>query len=115
MVERIFGVVKKRWDILNQAPQYSMEIQSQIPPGLAAVHNFILDHDDTDIDHYLDNEPDLLDGNLQEDFGELGDGAIPPQERERASQMRDEIATAMWNSYQQFLHDHPEILEQDIA
>lgn len=49
IVEHIFGVLKKWWDILNQAPQYDMVIQAGIPPGLGAVHNFIVDHDNTDI------------------------------------------------------------------
>ena len=30
-----------------------MAIQAQVPPGLAALHNFIMDTDPYDIDHYL--------------------------------------------------------------
>jgi hypothetical protein len=81
VIERIFGVLKKRWDILNRPAQYSMAVQAQIPPGLAAVHNFIGDHDDTDIEHYLE----LLEVNCDLDpasFGEPGHGAIGREERE---------------------------------
>jgi hypothetical protein len=84
VIERIFGVLKKHWDILNRPAQYSMAVQAQIPPGLAAVHNFIGDHDDTDIEHYLE----LLEVNCDLDpasFGEPGHGAIGREERERAS------------------------------
>ncbi|KAF4616740.1 hypothetical protein D9613_008850 [Agrocybe pediades] len=45
IIERIFGVLKKRWDILNRPPQFSMDIQAKIPPALAAVHNFIMEID----------------------------------------------------------------------
>ena len=94
VIERIFGVLKKRWDILNRAPQYKMSVQAQIPAGLAAVHNFIMEHDETDIHHYMDNELVDDDPGLG-GVGNLGDGAIPPEERQQASVWRDEIATAM--------------------
>jgi hypothetical protein len=112
IIERIFGVLKKRWDILNRAPQYGMDTQARIPAGLAAVHNFIMDNDDTDIYHYLSQlEPNEPQNTY---FGEPGNGSIPRIERERAEGLRDEIATRMWESYQQFLLDHPEVLEQEF-
>ena len=116
VIERIFGVMKKRWAILTHAPQYPMSAQSMIPPGLAAVHNFILEYDADDLENYLDpvdiNEdtPDIQD-NIS---GTHGDGAIQQEEKERASKLRDKIASAMWESYQQFLHDHPHVLEQEF-
>jgi hypothetical protein len=54
VIECIFGVLKNCWDILNRPAQYDMNVQAKIPPGLAAVHNFIMDNDNTDIYHYLD-------------------------------------------------------------
>jgi hypothetical protein len=115
VIERIFGVLKNRWDILNRPAQYNMTVQAKIPAGLAAVHNFIMDHDDTDIDHYLKILDKYgLSRATSEDtlFGEPGEGAIEREERERATTLRDEIATQMWDSYQQFLCDHPEVLDQ---
>ena len=41
VVERIFGILKRRFQILQLLPEYAMEIQSLIPPALAALHNFI--------------------------------------------------------------------------
>lgn len=112
VVERIFGVLKKRWDILNRAPQYDMDIQARIPAGLGAVHNFIVDHDETDIQQYLH---DLDHDNPQPaSTGDPGQGPIPREERDRADAFRDQIATSMWESYQQFLHDHPEVLDQEF-
>lgn len=116
-IERIFGVLKKRWAILTRAPQYPMDIQALIPCGLAAVHNFILENDSEDLDNYLEpfdvNEgPQGNGADWQQ--GERGEGAIPRVEKERATQFRNEIAMQMWESYQQFLHDHPEVLDQDF-
>lgn len=115
VIERIFGVLKNRWDILNHPAQYNMNIQAKIPPGLAAVHNFIMDNDDTDIYHYLN----LLDETINEEpqpaaYGDPGQGAIGREERERAAILRDQIATDMWNSYQEYIREHPEVLDNDF-
>jgi hypothetical protein len=88
-----------------------MDTQARIPAGLGAVHNFIMAHDE-DIHHYLNNlEPNELQA---APAGEPGHGSIPRAEHERADSLWDEIATQMWESYLQFLQDHPEILEQDF-
>lgn len=42
VVERIFGVVKKRWDILTRAPQFDMSIQVSENLSLIMIHwNFV--------------------------------------------------------------------------
>jgi hypothetical protein len=48
IIERIFGVIKKRWRILIMPPSYDMKVQARIPAALAALHNFILEHDPDD-------------------------------------------------------------------
>ncbi|CAA7270773.1 unnamed protein product [Cyclocybe aegerita] len=111
VVECIFGVLKKRWDILNRPPQYDLSIQAKIPAGLGSVHNFIMDHNETDLEHYLDQEP-TPENNTS--TGALGDGLISHVERARATALRDEIATQMRNDYQQFLCEHPEVLEENF-
>ncbi len=111
VVERIFGVIKKRWDILTRPPRYDMDIQSRIPPALAALHNFILKHDSVDREDILE-DLDISDP----DLGDCGDLAeeIPDQaEKECANSLRDTIAKEMWVSYQQYLADHPELLDSD--
>ena len=50
MVERIFGVLKKRFTILVVPPHFSMDIQIRIPPGLAAIHNLIIELDPIDVE-----------------------------------------------------------------
>ncbi|KAF8156761.1 hypothetical protein B0H34DRAFT_675177 [Crassisporium funariophilum] len=95
-----------------------MDVQAKIPPGLSAVHNFIMDHDSTDLQHYFDilNNLDISSDPFDPtEFGEAGRGAIERDERERASTLWDQIASQMWDSYQQYLHNHPEVLEENFA
>ena len=41
VIERIFGVLKQRFRILQLPPEYDISIQALIPSALAALHNFI--------------------------------------------------------------------------
>ena len=95
VVERIFGVLKRRFVILIHPPQYSLEIQAWIPPALAAIHNFIRDHDEDETFDYED-PIDIQPGN----YGVLGNGPARRAEIVRAKLKREQIASAMWRSYQ---------------
>jgi hypothetical protein len=48
VIEQIFGVIKNCWRILVVPPAYSMKLQARIPAALAALHNFIIEHDPED-------------------------------------------------------------------
>lgn len=110
VVERIFGVVKKRWSILTRPSQFSMGIQAQIPPALAALHNFIHTHDSGDVYQYTSDgfgEP-LRDGDEdpepgQPDTGVLAHTAVSQAEKAAAGRRRDRIAEQMWASYQEYV------------
>ena len=54
VVERIFGSMKRRFNILTHPVEYDMDIQAQIPPFTAAIHNFILDHDPGEVNEVLE-------------------------------------------------------------
>jgi hypothetical protein len=87
-----------------------MSIQAQVPPALAAMHNFIMKHDPNDINHYLTgNTDDDLDPNPGQpqanEFGSLADGAVTRREKGRATEARNQIAESMWRSYQAVLED----------
>ncbi|KAF8799900.1 hypothetical protein BYT27DRAFT_7119273, partial [Phlegmacium glaucopus] len=72
-------------------------------PGLAATHNFIMDNDPHNIDHYLTgNLEDDLDPNpgVVNESGALARQSVSRAEKDRATLKRDEIAKAMWNDYQ---------------
>lgn len=109
IVEQIFGVVKNRWKILTIAPQFPMNIQVQIPPALAALHNFIMKYDPQDVQEYLGDSDS--DSNLnpnpgqphESEFGDLADGAVTQAEKNHATAARDALAKAMWRQYQSTL------------
>jgi hypothetical protein len=111
VIEHIFGVLKRCWAILTQAPQYNMSIQARVPPGLAVLHNFIMTHDPADIEEYL-TDPNLVDPQPGTQ-GILAEGYVEHAEQECATEARDSIVQVMWDQYQQYLREHPEVLEEE--
>jgi hypothetical protein len=111
VVERIFGVLKKRWGLLMRPSQFNSHIQARIPCGLGAIHNFIMDNDPD----YLDNSPfddtDETDADRRllhendDDAGELADGLVSRAEKQRADAFRDTIARNMYNDYLRVLSE----------
>ena len=87
VIERIFGVLKRRFRILQLPPEYDMSIQALIPAALAALHNFIWQYDPDDIQMYNDNDNDNDNDDESLDFqmhlrpvGELGIGWVTARE-----------------------------------
>jgi hypothetical protein len=95
VIERIFGVLKRRFRILVVPPELDMHWQARLPAALAAVHNFIRDRDPTDIDDIADP----IDPDPGARVGELSQGLPRGAERDRANRRRDVIAEDMWNQY----------------
>ncbi len=91
-----------------------MDIQARIPAALAAVHNFIVEYDWEDLkdfEYVIDENPGMIQVN-ESGFGDLSNGPASRREKSRAAVKRDEIAQAMWNSYQQLRQERGEdILE----
>lgn len=96
VVERIFGVIKRRFRILLLPPEYAMGIQARIPPALCLVHNVIRVHDPNDMMEYRNVLDEHL---LTADTGSLADGPPTEQARTRANLHRDQIAGEMWEAY----------------
>lgn len=79
-----------------------MAIQARIPPALCAIHNFIRLHD---ADEIYEFNLDVLDQTPGEFCGELAEGPALRAEKDRAELLRDNIAQAMWESYQALVND----------
>ncbi|KAF9007143.1 hypothetical protein BDQ17DRAFT_1462191 [Cyathus striatus] len=111
-MERVFGVLKKKWGILVCPLHFSMEIQAMAPPAMCALHNFILDVDPRDINNYLTGNDEYdLGPNPGQVWGEnsfrhLAATAVTAEEKACALTNHDHIARYMWNDYQQILHEH---------
>lgn len=75
------------------APEYSFEIQARLPCALAAVHNFIRQHDEDIL------EADQAEADRDE-YGGGGDEELDETpEFDEPSELRDNIAEAMWADY----------------
>lgn len=107
VIERIFGVVKRRFRILLISPEYSIDIQARIPTALCALHNYIRAHDPDEgplphIPVVNDNHHDTFPappGHADTD----NSGAAPIHTN--TNNLRDQIATQMWEDYQNYLYE----------
>ena len=91
----LFGVLKRCFRILLLAPEYSLEIQAQIPAALAAIHNFIHIHDPDDEGPLIANND-----NSSHDYSHEDCGPIFTHNNEDVDEQQDQIAQAMWDDYQ---------------
>ena len=91
MIERTFGVLKRRFPILNHAAEYSLDTQVYLVYALTGLHNSIKSRDG--IDGFQD--PDLPD--LEED--ESKETIITGGGSDLMDRLRDQIARDMWVDY----------------
>ena len=99
VVKRIFGVVKGRFRLLVVAPEYDLATQAKMVPAICVLHNFIRIHD---VDDIPEIEGFRSRGQATGALMGLG-GDISNAERNRASELRESIAKAMWTSYQSII------------
>ena len=112
VIERIFGVIKHRFQLMTAAAEYNLKTQAKIPCALAALHNYIRLHDPDDTtsddldDLDSDTIPNVSSGGVAAD--DLG-AHISAAEKERASARRDSIVMAMWEDYKRELELRQEL------
>lgn len=102
-IERIFGVLKKRFPVLREPLAMSLASQADIVPVLCWIHNFIRRENPLDIPALEDARQN---GSVSAPEGEEEEEEDTPQqtedsgESEFTTQRRDKIAQAMWKQYQ---------------
>ena len=100
VIERIFGVVKRRFRVLLIAQEYSPEIQSRLISGVAVIHNIIRIYDPTDTLEDTELETEIRPNEETESLtAKLAERSVGSEERSRASERREAIALAMWDDY----------------
>ncbi|KAJ7802459.1 hypothetical protein B0H13DRAFT_2389572 [Mycena leptocephala] len=122
VVERIFGIVKRRWSLFTRPQEYPIEVQARFVCTIGALHNFIRIHDTADDAQDLVTNPPYLatplrrEDSLRDFLGdepreisaeELGMD-ISTEERDQASDHRDRIAEQMWQDYLRCLAERGE-------
>ena len=107
-IERIFGVVKRRFHLLISRPEFSYSKQALIVGAGAALHNFLRIH--SLINDIGDDEEYDVDGDSFFAGGPALDiehvYAIDTTEKSRADARRDRISNAMWIPY---VREHPDL------
>jgi hypothetical protein len=99
VIKRAFGILKRRWRILQQPPEYAMREQAALVYVTVALHNWIQRNDDSF--EWIEAEVDIESGQLEQEEGfdtisELGNGQEEDPDMKR---IRDEIVQAMWDDY----------------
>ncbi|XP_042467192.1 uncharacterized protein LOC122050348 [Zingiber officinale] len=104
IIERCIGVLKARFRILKDMPNYPITSQRLIPLACCAVHNFIHRH------HAMDNlfmeysSEDMLMSGGEDSFGDQEPIPIDPSQTAQMGHICDDIASHMWNDY---VEHHP--------
>jgi len=93
VIERVFGVMKRRFKIIREANGYDLKTNAKVMSALVALHNFLRHHDADDIPEPW-TEDDDDDNPADNETGATGQAAT-----RRISTLRDGIADAMWEEY----------------
>jgi DDE superfamily endonuclease len=108
-IERIFGVLKKRFKVLNTPLEHPFEVQVRIVQVLCCLHNIIRlvgGDDDFDRKWLQENSMNTANGFSKScaSDSEVSNGAvtfknITSAQEKAAKKMRDEITEQMWTQY----------------
>lgn len=110
VIERIFGVVKHRFQVLTSRPEIGYRQQALTVAAAGALHNFVRIHEP--MNDLEDEEEYDVEGHAFLARGGGGDDqeagaifAVDDAQKARADARRDRIAQAMWDAY---VLDHPD-------
>jgi hypothetical protein len=105
VVERIFGVLKRKYQILRRAAEYSIETQTRIILACCALHNFVRSIEGENADVLLNTEVQELVEDIQP-VVKYPTGTVGSKKMDA---FRDEIAKKMWEDYQSYIGAGPAI------
>ena len=96
VIERSFGVLKRRFKILQKPPPFPFRAQTLMMYALCGLYNFIRQKDTANEDA-VEEESDAEEDNTMEDSSSIlpSTSSLPAME-----ERRNKIATAMWRDYQ---------------
>jgi len=103
VIERIFGVSKKRFKMFREANDFPIKVQGRIASAICVLHNFIHTHDPQDLE---DEEGTEISEATQSGNDVIQ--SIPAAEAAAANRRRDQIAHDMWTQYQGVLAQREE-------
>jgi hypothetical protein len=110
VIERVFGVMKRRFKIIREVNSYDLTTNAKIMCALAALHNFIRKHDRDDLpEPWVDDDMDV-DVESDENQTILDEDATA-----QGSHLRTSIANSMWTDYQSVLRHRREHRRRQAA
>ncbi|XP_058192171.1 uncharacterized protein LOC131309571 [Rhododendron vialii] len=95
VIERCFGVLKRRFLSLKSMPSYKPVRQPSIVTACCVVHNWIIIHRQRDL--YFDSSDD--DDDEEEDGGDIEVVNMSRGSLQQMANRRDKIATQLWNAH----------------
>lgn len=99
VIERIFGVLKRKYQILRHAAEYSIDTQTRIVLACCALHNFVRSIEGDSADILLASESQLPSQDIQLAVA-YPSGQVSSK---KMDQFRDELAKKMWEDYQSYI------------
>ena len=99
VIERIFSVVKRKYQILKTPSEYSLDTQTRIVIACTALHNWVRYREGEKADFWLETESGRNISNIQP-------AVVYPEgstTSKRIDIFRDQVAEKMWVDYQRYL------------
>lgn len=97
VIERVFGVLKKRFPLLTSMSSFPFPFQADLVLCILTIHNFIKNEQALE-DNFDGINIDIEDNDVNADVIEQFE-----EDNMDMATKRDEIATEMWEQYQQFI------------
>ena len=97
VIERTFGVWKKKWRILSDFPRYNVHVQKRVVMATMGLHNFIKISNYSDED-FANTMQDMRLDNGDPEPGIADTEEIYTAQGEQMAQIRDTIANMLWEN-----------------
>lgn len=100
VIERIFGVAKKKFTIWKKENEYDVRLQVKLVYGVATLHNMMRRAGNED---NIDEEDERVDDGLEEETQTSSRTESSSPEAKEAAALRDRIARNLWREYQSYI------------
>jgi hypothetical protein len=109
VIERIFGVLKRKYQILQSPSEYSIDTQARIILACTALHNWVRFREGDKADILLESE-----GNSEKRVQDIQPAIEYPEGTITSKKMdafRDNLAERIWSDYQRYIRTNNSIEE----
>lgn len=104
VIERIFGVVKRKYQILRTPSEYSIDTQTRIIISCTALHNWVRSIEGEQADSTLEKQAKIA-------LTDIQPAVVYPESATTSKRMdtfRDQLAEKMWIQYQGYINEEQE-------